>query len=45
MQVFYTISRTINNEIPINNWLKIITNIIEPIAPYGGVLWGPLKTH
>ncbi len=41
----YMIKNTIQYEIPIQTWLKILKAIIEPIALYGSEIWGPLKTQ
>ncbi len=43
LRVFYMIKNTIQYEIPIQTWLKILKAIIEPIALYGSEIWGPLK--
>ncbi len=45
LRVFYMIKNTIQYEIPIQTWLKILKAIIEPIALYGSEIWGPLKTQ
>ncbi len=39
------IKNTIQYEILIQTWLKILKAIIEPIALYGCEIWGPLKTQ
>ncbi len=39
------IKNTIQHEILIQTWLKILKAIIEPIALYGSEIWGPLKTQ
>ncbi len=43
--VFYMIKNTIQYQIPIQTWLKILKATIEPIALYGSEIWGPLKTR
>ncbi len=45
LSVFYMIKNTIQHEILIQTWLKILKAIIEPIALYGSEIWGPLKTQ
>ncbi len=37
--------KLIQIEIPIRIWLKIFQSVIEPIALYGGEVWGPLLNH
>ena len=41
-RAFYAIKKQIEIEIPIQIWLKLIENVIEPIALYGSEVWGPL---
>jgi len=44
-RVFCAIKKSIQIEIPIRIWLKILQSVIEPIALYGSEVWGLLLNH
>ncbi|CDQ91392.1 unnamed protein product, partial [Oncorhynchus mykiss] len=44
-RAFYAIKRNIKFNIHIRIWLKILESVIEPIAPYGCEVWGPLTNQ